>query len=180
MSGIWYTATRKFDPSIGEEWIKYRDWAKIPQLKELISLDTTQRSPELWHLIDSDWEYNIHKDGLISFFWDLAYLCQRFENKRAEVNILAVCLEPSFEVRDSFKDRRFAFQGYDLIGEGDISAISNCGGFEQAFQTGDISEVGLFDTYAFARQVQKRLRQHYPTEPHADCEVWAIWKMISQ
>ena len=180
MSGIWYTATRKFDPSIGEEWVQYRDWAKIPQLKELISLGTTHRPQELWALIDSDWEYNIHQDFLISFFWDVEYLCQRFAHKRAEVNILAVCLEPSFEMRGSFNDPRFAFQGYDLLGDGDISAISNCGGFEGAFQTRDISEVGLFDTYAFARKVQKRLRHQYPTEPHADCEVWAIWKMISQ
>ena len=179
MSGIWFTAANKFDPSLGEEWVKYYDWAKIPQLKEVISLDTTHRPQELWKLIDSDWQYNIHQDYLIAFFWDLEYLLQRFASKRDEVNILAVCLEPSFEVREVFKDSRFEFQGYDLLGEG-VSAIHNCGGFDEAFQTSDFSEVGLFSSYNFAREVQKRLRQHYPSEVHADCELWAIWNMTSQ
>ena len=74
MSGIWYTATNKFEPSRGDEWVKYYEWAKIPQLQELITLDTTHRAQELWELVDSDWTYNIHKDYLISFFWDLDYL----------------------------------------------------------------------------------------------------------
>jgi hypothetical protein len=179
MSGIWFTATNRFDPSLGEEWVQYFDWAKIPQLTEIISLDTTHQCQELQKLIDSDWQYNIHQDYLIAYFWDLDYLLQRFAGKRGAVNILAVCLEPSFEVREIFQDSRFEFQGYDLLGEG-MSAINNCGGFEEAFQTSDISEVGLFSTYDFAREVQKRLRQFYPSEIHADCELWAIWKMTSQ
>ena len=180
MSGIWYTATMKFDPSRGAAWVSYYEWAKIPPLRELVTLDTTHRAEELWVLIEPDWTYNIHKDYLIAFFWNLDYLLQRFENKRDNVNILAVCLEPSFEVREIFKDSRFEFQGYDLIGEGDISAINNCGGFDDAFQTSDISEVGLFSTYILAREAQRLLRQHYPSEHHADCELWAIWKMSSQ
>jgi len=152
---------------------------KTPQLKELITLDTTHRIPELWELIDSDWEFNIHKDYLISFFWDLDYLLKRFSGLTDGLNILGVSLEPSFEVADTFGGDRFDFQGYDLIGEGDISAISNCGGFDEAFQSSDVSPVGLFESYAFARAAQKRLRQHYPSEPHADCDLWAIWKMKS-
>jgi hypothetical protein len=179
MSGIWFTAAKKFDPSIGAEWIKYYDWARIPQLKELVSLDSTLRPSELWDLIDSDWEYNIHKDYLIAFFWDLDYLLKRFSAKRDDVNILAVSLEPSFEVRGIFKDGRFVFQGYDLVGEGDVSAITNCGGFDKAFETGSISQVGLFDSYSFARETQKRLRTYYPSEQHADCELWAIWKLTA-
>jgi hypothetical protein len=118
-------------------------------------------------------------DFLTSYFWNLDYFLQRVAHKRGEINILAVCLEPSFDVRDIFSDRRFAFQGYDLIGGG-MSAINNCGGFEQAFQPSDVSEVGLFSSYSFAREVQQRLRQHYAGESHTDCELWAIWKMISQ
>ncbi len=180
MSEIWFTATEKFDPSLGEEWVKYYNWAKIPQLKEIVSLDTTHRPQELWELADSDWEYNIHKDFLITFFWDLNYLLKRFGDKRDRVNILAVCLEPSFEAREMFKDPRFEFQGYDLVGKGDVSAISNCGGFDLAFQSSDISEVGLFASYSFAREVQEGLRQQYPDEQHASCELWAIWRMTSQ
>ena len=28
-----------------------------------------------------------------------------------------------------------------------------------------------------AKEVQKRLLQHYPEEPHADCALWAIWRL---
>ena len=179
MSGIWFTATKIFGPSLGEEWGKYCDWANLPQLREIISLDGTHQAEELSELVDSDWQYNIHMDYLTSFFWDPDYFLHRFAHKLGELNILAVCLEPSYDVRDSFPDRRFEFQGYDLIGGG-MSAINNCGGFEQAFQPGDVSDVGLFSRYRFAREVQQRLRQYYPGEPHTDCELWAIWKMISQ
>jgi hypothetical protein len=179
MSEIWYTATRKFDPSIGGDWISYFNWANIPQLEEVISLDPTHRPQELCQLVDADWEYNIHKDYLTTYFRDLAYLIERFAGKLDVVNILAVCLEPSSDVLETFKDDRFVFQGYDLVGKGDVSAITNCGGFDKAFQAKDISKVGLFDSYRFAREVQKRLRQHYPFEPHAKCELWTIWKMIS-
>jgi hypothetical protein len=179
MSEIWFTAARKFDTSLGEEWVRYYHWAKIPQLEEIISLDAAHRPRELLELTDSDWQHNIHKDYLTAFFRDLDYLLERFAGKRDEVNILAVCLEPSFEVRETLRDGRFTFQGYDLIGGG-VSAVNNCGGFDEAFQTGDISEVGLFSTYDFAREVQKRLRERYPSEIHADCELWAIWKMTSQ
>jgi hypothetical protein len=180
MSEIWFTATKKFDPSLDEEWAKYYEWANIPQLKAIVSLDITHRPQDLWELVDSDWEYNIHKDFLITFFWDLDYLLKRFAEQRDSINILAVCLEPSSDARELFQDPRFAFQGYDLVGNGDVSAINNCGGFDLAFQTSDISEVGLFDSYELAREVQDRLRQHYPDEPHARCELWAIWRVSSQ
>ena len=181
MSGIWFTVTEKFSPLQGVKWDKYCEWAKIPQLKEVISLGADHRAEELLDLIESDWGYNIHMDYLIGFFWDLDYLLERFSDRIKEVNILAVSLEPSSDVRNFFDDVRFSFQGYDLAGTGDFSAITNCGGFDKAFQTSDISEVGLFDSYSFARDVQKRLRKYYPNEPeHADTDLWAIWKFTGE
>jgi hypothetical protein len=177
MSGIWYTAITKSDPSFGNEWVKYQNWAKIPQLRERISLDHTLRPKELWDLIDTDWAHNVRHNYLIAFFWDLDYLLKRFENNRDKVNILAVCFEPSFEVKDSFKDRRFEFQGYDLVEPGDSSVISGYVRLDKAFKISDISEVGLFNTYTFAREVQKLLDQHY-TQEIQHCDLWAIWKMI--
>jgi hypothetical protein len=180
MEEIWFTATKKFDPSVGDEWWKYIDWAGIPQLKEVVSLDSSRRPPELWNLIESDWEHNIHEDYRIAFFKDLDYLISRFGEKRDSVNILAVCLEPSFDIREALQDNRFLFQGYDLVGKGDVSAITNCGGFDKVFQPKNISEVGLFASFDFAKQVQKQLLEYYPEEYHASTELWAIWKMTPQ
>ncbi len=178
MSGIWCTAIEKFDPSVDIVWEKYQSWAKIPQLRERVSLDHNLRPKALWDLIDTDWAHNIHHDYLIAFFWDLDYLLKRFENNRDKLNILAVCFEPSFEVRESLKDSRFEFQGYDLVEPGDPSAITGRVELDKAFKISDISEVGLFSTYAFAREVQKLLDKHYLQEI-AHCDLWAIWKMIA-
>jgi hypothetical protein len=181
MSGIWFTVTEKFSPKNGAEWDEYYAWANIPQLKEVISIGANHKAKELWDLIAADWDYNIHMDYLITFFWDLNYLLERFSARLNEVNILAVSLEPSQDVCDVFDDARFSFQGYDLAGTGDFSAITNCGGFDKAFQANDISEIGLFNSYSFARDVQKRLRKYYPNDPdHADTELWAIWKFTGE
>ena len=113
-----------------------------------------------------------------SFFTNIEYLRARLAG-RTSINILAVMREPSLQDVQTFTDGRFVFQGYDLIerpGQG-ISAISNCGGFDMAFKPTDISEVGLLEDYEFARIVQQRLMDHYPDEPHADCYLWAIWKL---
>jgi hypothetical protein len=94
------------------------------------------------------------------------------------VNILAVTFEPTSNPAMAFNDERFLFYGYDLLDAGSaISALTNCGGFDQAFSSSDISAVGLLEDYAFAKAVQTRLRQHYPEEPHADCALWAIWRL---
>ncbi len=180
MEEIWYTASERFDPSLGDEWAKYVAWANLPQLKECLSLDGTHRPKELSHPTDEDWKHNVHRNYCISYFWDLDYLLQRFEHRRGELNILAFTLDPPFEVRDLSMDPRFEFQGYDLMDIYEISAISNCTGFDEAFQRSDVSPVALFDTYDFARQAQKRLQEHYPDEHHAYCDVWAIWKMVSE
>ncbi len=180
MEDIWYTATERFDASSGDEWARYVAWANLPQLKECVSLDGIHRVRELAHLTDADWEHNVQRDYCTSYFWDLDYLLQRFEHRRNEVNILAITLDPPFEVRELRLDPRFVFQGYDLIDQYQISAISNCIGFDEAFQRSDVSPVALFDTYDFARQAQWRLQERYPDEHHAYCDVWGIWKMTSE
>jgi hypothetical protein len=53
----------------------------------------------------------------------------------------------------------------------------NCGGFNKAFANSDLSECGLLTDYAQALRVQRLLREKYPDEPHADCDLWAIWQL---
>ena len=71
----------------------------------------------------------------------------------------------------------FEFIGYDLVDkDSSISALTNCGGFPKAFSNGELSEKGLFRTHERSREVQEALRQQYPTEHHADCHLWAIFR----
>jgi hypothetical protein len=55
--------------------------------------------------------------------------------------------------------------------------LTNCGGFDRAFEPSDLSECGLLVDHAKAVAVRQRLRAEYPEEPHALCRIWAIWRM---
>ncbi len=175
MAEIWFTVTEKFGPEKGEAWREYMEWIQRPQLAECITLDVTHRV--IGQLRDEDWKHNVQANYLTHFFRDLDYVLQRFAKDPQGINILAACMEPPTEARALFDDPRFEFQGYDLMGFGDISAITNCVGYDMAFQASDVSPVNLFDEYDFARQVQERLREQYPNDEHADCDLWALWRM---
>ena len=84
--------------------------------------------------------------------------------------------EPKTEDVQSFADQRFVFRGYDLT-DGSISALVNCSGFDKAFASTDLSEYGLLTDHAQTVRVQQLLRSEYPDEPHATCDVWAVWQM---
>ena len=177
----WFIALEKFGPGYGRAWQDYLAWARLPHLIELVSLDTIL-CPTLFRAITAeDWQHNVQQDFLTSFFTDLDYLLARVEQTRGKLegNLLAAVCEPEPADLLSPPDERFVFQGFDLVespGLG-VSALSNCGGFELAFQPGELNAVGLLDEYAFARTVQRRLLEHYPGEHHADCCLWAIWRL---
>ncbi len=178
---IWYIALEKFSPDYGPAWQDYLAWANLPQLRELISLDVSL-CPTLFSAITAeDWQHNVQEDYLTSFFTELEYLLARVEQTGGERkgNLLAVVREPEPPDLRARLDERFMFQGFDLVespGLG-ISVLNNCGGFELAFRPSDLNPVGLLDEYNHAREVQGRLREHYPDEHHADCCLWAIWRL---
>ncbi len=178
MSAIWYIAVESFGPHTGQRWADYIAWARLPQLRELVSLDHVLCPSAIPSLTAEDWNHNIQEDYLTDFFWDLDYLLSRL-GRPAHLNILAVVREPDGPAPTLWQDERFTFQGYDLVEEpgSGISALSNCGGFAKAFKPEDLSEVGLLPTFELARTVRRRLRVLYPEERHASCHVWAIWRM---
>lgn len=123
----------------------------------------------------TDWDHCVNADLLTDYFTDLDYLLTRVP---ADVrhHIYAVIRSPQHEVRDWDPGDRFEFVGYDLIDRrGGPSALSNCGGFPDLFQADDLSEDGLLRSFQQAQQVQADLKRLYPEEPHANCDIWAIW-----
>lgn len=175
---ITYTAVTRFDSDRGEEWKKFIEWSGLTQLREVISLDGILCPNVIQELTDEDWQHNVHADNKTHLFRDLDYLlCKVSGDKR--VNVLAVIHEPTATDLRSFVDPRFVFRGFDLIEtEGSISALVNCGGFDKAFSSTDLSECGLLTDHATALNVQKLLRSEYPDEPHARCDMWAIWQYV--
>jgi hypothetical protein len=176
---IWFLACEKFNSS-SEGWTEYIAWARLPQLVEIVSLDTSLCQGVIKALFPEDWKYNVNEDYRVDFFVDLEYLLRRVED-RQPVNILAAIEEPDYEDFKSFHDDRFIFKGFDLVEfpGTEISALVNCGGFDKAFAPGDINPFGLISDYDAAKEIQQRLATFYPEEHHAHCELWARWRMES-
>jgi len=172
-----YSAVKRFDPACGQRWRDFIDWSGLTQLREVMSLDCILCPNIIQDLTDEDWLYNVQEDFKITLFHDLDYLVKRVAGE-GQVNILALLQNPTEEEVHSFSDRRFDFRGFDLVElQTGISALVNCGGFDKAFAGSELSECGLLTDHAHALRVQKHLREEYPDEPHANCDLWAIWQM---
>ena len=175
MTDPWYIAVEPFDPTFGDTWTNYIDQSGLIQLKEVVSLDGCLCPNLIEELKPEDWEYNIREDCF--FFADLNYLLKRV-GKAKQVNILATIQNPQTECQDAFPDSRFDFKGYDVVEVcADSSALTNCGGFPKAFKNEELSDTGLISSLERANAVKLLLKEHYPNQDHANCDVWALWKM---
>jgi hypothetical protein len=175
---IWYIAVEPFGPAQGQRWQDYLAWADLPQVTELVTLDNALCPPLLDPPTREDWEYNVQADYLISFFVDLDHVLRRV-GPHSTANILAVMREPSAGDCAACQDSRFQFAGFDLIekpGLG-ISALSNCRGWPLAFTNSDLNSAGLLPTLGLARAAQNNLQAFYPGASHANCHVWAVWRL---
>jgi hypothetical protein len=107
----------------------------------------------------------------------LKYLRARVADE-AGLNILAVHRNPSDEELELADLPGFGFAGFDVVDVcGDVSALTNCGGFDEAFAKTELSDLGLLRDLGRAYEVQRGLRTAYPYEPHAQCHVWGIWRL---
>jgi hypothetical protein len=172
-----YTAVKRFNPGCGEAWRKFIQWSGLAQLREVVSLDRILCPTVFGELTAEDWRHNVQEDFWITLFHDLDHVLRRVAGG-GRVNVLALLRNPTDGEVCSFHDPRFLLRGFDLVElPTGISALVNCGGFDRVFAAADLSECGLLTEHGQAVSVQRRLRVEYPDEPHADCDVWAIWQM---
>jgi len=170
-----YTAVRRFDPSC-DGWQQFIAWSGLTQLREVVSLDGILCPSVFQELTAEDWQHNVQEDYKTHLFHDLDYVLRRVGDER--VNVLALLQNPTAEEVRSFSDPCFTFRGFDLVDvHSDISALVNCGGFPKAFSPADLSACGLLTDHETAVAIQKCLREQYPDEHHAICDVWAIWQL---
>jgi hypothetical protein len=172
-----FIAVERFDPSDGEKWQKYYQWAKIPALLEVISLDALLCRRIITVFQPEDWAHIVNENFRLDYFHDLEYLLRRVATVLRK-QILGVYRNPEVHM-DPPSAGKFAFVGYDLIeDQTQISALTNCGGFPDSFSNGELNKFGLIDTFDRATTIHRDLRQHYPEESHANCELYAIWKLL--
>ena len=173
-----FIAGERFGPTDGEKWLKYFEWAKIPALKEVVSLDNCLCA----HLVnndltDEDWNHIVNADFRLDYFLHLDYLLNRISDIKRR-NVLGLYRNPESHIEIAPAAGNFHFAGYDLIEEQtQISALVNCGGFPKAFSNEELNPFGLISEYRRASEVKKLLVEKHPEESHADCELYAIWRL---
>jgi hypothetical protein len=176
-----YTMRGAFDRHYdgdGISWEKYLEWSRLTHLTELISLDgmLTELLVEPNHDDADDWNH-IVTDELYEtgFFTTLEYVMRR-SKKREKFNLLAVVIKPDEDCKLIQVDGD-EFMGYDLLDKDyGISALTNCGGFDEVFLPSDLNRFGLVDNFSLAYDIKNRLYETKPEEYHADTNIIAVWR----
>ena len=176
-----YTARGIYDKTYDEDgmsWHKYIEWSKLTHLTELVSLDGMLNEILVEPDYDNsdDWKFiHVVEQYQTNFFTTLDYVFKRLKEKE-KFNLLAVVLEPDQDCKKIDIDG-FEFAGYDLLDqEFSISALTNCGGFNETFLPTDLNEKGLIDDFQKAYDIKRRLLENNPDEHHADTNVIAVWQ----
>jgi hypothetical protein len=172
-----YVAKRRFGPAAGDAWQRYRRWSGLTHLRELVTLDTILCPTVPEEPAADDWEHNVQADYQTSYFRSLAYLRSRVAGK-PEIDILAILQNPSAGEVERVVLPGFELLGYDLLDvHGDVSALTNCGGWDGLVVAGELSPVGLLTDERRAYALREALRAGHAGERHAECDVWAVWRM---
>lgn len=172
-----FIATERFDPADGEKWQKYCKWAKIPALAEVVSLDTLLCGHIIKEFQEEDWQHIVCEDFRLDYFLHLDYLKRRIQDIPRR-NILGLYRNPEAHITVAPASDDFCFVGYDLIEEAtQISALTNCGGFPDVFQNKELNKFGLIYGFDRARDVRRLLAERHSEEPHAQCELYSLWRL---
>jgi hypothetical protein len=173
-----FIATQRFDPSDGEKWRKYAEWAKIPNLVEVVSLDGILCPHLINERDDRDWEHIVIENFRLDYFYDLDYLMDRIRGVTRR-NVLGLYRNPEKHIDCAPASGAFDFMGHDLIEDmTQISALTNCGGSPESFSNDELNPYGLITDFVRASEVRHSLKANNPDEPHANCELYAIWRLV--
>jgi len=175
MSQIGYAAVEEFNRHSGSRWEKYIAWSKLDHLVRAVTIDSLLCPTVKPELSETDWQHNIQRDFMLNYFLELDYLLKRVEGVK-NVQIIGFVHQPVASYPHDFIDLRFEFAGYDLIETPtSVSALTNCGGFPESFSNSELNESGLISNFNRAQEIQRNLKANNPTEPYADCDIWALW-----
>ncbi len=176
---IWYAACEPYGP-FSDNWTWFLESSRLHHVTEIASLDGILNAPCLTPNFDrSDvWENVVTDESMIlDFFKSLDFVVEKTKNI-AHFNLYAVIREPSKEKpKQSELDQNFTFLGYDLVETGGtISALTNCGGFDETFLPQDLNQYGLIQKYNDAKEIVENLFVNNPDEHHAACYFFEVWR----
>ena len=172
-----YAARRRFGPHHGERWTAWVAWSGLAHVRELVSLDTIlcPEAPE--RLVAEDWEHNVHADYQVMHFRSLAYLQQRVAGT-PDLNVLALLQNPTAPEVAEIRPPGFDFAGFELLDvHGDVSALTDCGGFPAVFAGGELNAFGLLSDSRGPTTCAAAPDARTPRSRTPQCDVWALWRL---
>lgn len=176
---ILYTAIETYNSS-KDSWNDYKAWIKLPQLTEVISLDSMLNPCvfEIDYKNPNEFQYLYLESKTIrgNIYKSLNFVKRKAKKSEDQYYILALEKEPKDDCKVKTMDG-FTFLGYDLLDKDYIaSALTNCGGFYETYSQKDLNNFGLIFDFNKVYHIREKLFKNNPHEEHADCNVWAIWK----
>jgi len=172
----WFIANEPFTPTDRDKWNRYIEWSGLHQLDEVVSLDGLLCPTILPDIKDEYWPHIVNENFMLNFFVNFDSLMTQIAEIETK-NVLCVFRNPTRQPEaPSFAD--FRFLGYDLVDRDcSISALTNCGGFPDVFANSELSRVGLLPDFGRAVEVRQTLRSLHPDDHHADCHLWALFRL---
>ena len=176
-----YTLRAVYDSGYDEDgssWQQYKAWSRLRHLTELVSLDAllneTLVVPDYNNA--ADWT-DIHVvDFCVTGFYESQEYVLRKANPMGKFNLLAAVIEPETTCA-AVEIEGYEFAGYDLLDQDFyISALTNCGGFDDSFLPADLNRYGLIDDYTKVYAIKKLLLDNHPHNCHARTHVIAVWR----
>ena len=176
MSSPLFIAIEPFSPANGDAWIRYVEWSKLTQLVELVTLDAMLCPPVLKEIKDEYWPNIVNENYLLNYFTDLEFLRSEIDIHRVNgARICCVYRNPIVTPDLPLDLQSFRFRGFDLVElETGTSALTNCGGWPE-LNNSELSQCGLIEDHGRAMTLRDALKSQYPEEPHAACDLWAIF-----
>lgn len=172
----YFTVRERFGSSHGSAWSDYLAWANQPNLSEVVSLDISLCPSTLDPITADDWAHVVLVNETIDFFADLSYVLRRSAGM-PNANVLRVIDEPTDADVCPFVDG-FDFEGFDLVeGFSGMSAVTNCGDWKGLLSPELVGRNGLIPDFGRATGFRADLLAAYPDEPHANCVLWAVWRL---
>lgn len=174
---IWFTSRNIYDREYNiSSWENYIKWSRLEQLEELVSLDGSLNDLTFEPDFENEIEEIVLEETKVTQFYKSIQYVEAKSKDLDYYNLLAVVQNP-LSNKQSQLERDFEFIGYDLIEiNGDISALVNCGGFDETFLPKEQNKFGLISDYSRAKEVEEVLRINNPNEHHADCYLYEIWR----
>jgi hypothetical protein len=183
VANIGYRVVQRFSPDTVPDWARFVQFSGLAHVHKVVGLDSLLCPDLRPERSDEDWNHTVMPEFVNGLYDTPEYALARLGGgfSSSSHQLLAVVREPDAASLCKVELAGFDFLGLDLIEEEtEISALTNCGGFDGAIAPDALNEFGLFSQLVDAESLRDALRTDFQMEPHANCTIWAVWRSFPE